>query len=181
MIPGIGDLVYVNGNQAAIVIGYGIGADGEQDGSVIVGTFSGAQQFEAGHYGAQPSLAGENPPSFIPETQTVQPVAATGPILATAGDTPAGDVAGDAPASVVQTSEQAGSGAGVVELSGPAVPGSTAVDFEAANAEAFVASDDEERAEFEAWKAQRVAGTAPDATAAPTTPPADAGTSHGGL
>jgi hypothetical protein len=149
MLPEIGSLIFVNGNEAAIVIGYGVGADGADDGSVIVGTFAGAQQFEQGHFGSSPGVAGENPPSYVPESQQVA-VATAGPVLPTAGGTAVSEVAGDAPASVVQTSEQAASGDATIELSGPAVPGSTSVDFESANGVDREQTQDERIAALEA-------------------------------
>lgn len=85
MLPSVGSIVFVNGNQAAIVIHV------DDAGNLIVAHFAGSEEIEAGDYGIAPGVKAENRPSFVPEGGSVTTPTTGEPVTPFAGAPRPGD------------------------------------------------------------------------------------------
>lgn len=82
MLPNVGDVIYIKGNQAGVVIGYDVDATGAQTGALVVGEFARAVIVPGGDWGNGPSAEGVSA-QFVPETGS--PHAPAAPVAVTAG------------------------------------------------------------------------------------------------
>lgn len=57
MSPQVGNVVYIDGNRAAVALGPEIGQDGQETGRFYVGLFSTIEVVESGDYGSSPGPA----------------------------------------------------------------------------------------------------------------------------
>lgn len=81
-MPNVGDLVFVNGNEACIVVHV------DDEDNAYVGHFASIEKFERGDYGLVPGPKAEHPPSWIdPAAAPVAPVAGV-PVVPVAGGVP---------------------------------------------------------------------------------------------